>query len=282
MGTSRNPVAANYLGVRRKGDNGLSAYELAVRLGYNGTLDQWIASLKGEPGLGEQGRTGYSNYEIAVRNGFEGNEEEWLLSLKGNDGYTPIKGIDYIDGKEVEFRSDGSYIQWRYVGNPYWQNLIVLSALKGDTGDKGLKGDPGNNGVTPIKGIDYFDGDAFTYEDFTPEQLAGLKGDKGNPFIYSDFTQEQLDGLKGDKGDPGTTDFTELINKPTQLSDINSTEGTKLSGIEDGANNYTHPINHSPSIITQDSSNRFVTDTEKSTWNNKPDNGFIIAMAIAL
>ena len=36
-------------------------------------------------------------------------------------------------------------------------------------------------------------------------------------------------------------------------------------------NDYTHPANHSPSIITQDASNRFVTDTEKSTWNGKSD-----------
>lgn len=34
-------------------------------------------------------------------------------------------------------------------------------------------------------------------------------------------------------------------------------------------NNYTHPANHSPSVITQDSSNRFVSDAEKTTWNNK-------------
>jgi len=44
---------------------------------------------------------------------------------------------------------------------------------------------------------------------------------------------------------------------------------TKLDGIATGANNYTHPANHPPSIITQDASNRFVTDTEKSTWNAK-------------
>lgn len=48
-----------------------------------------------------------------------------------------------------------------------------------------------------------------------------------------------------------------------------ATERTKLSGIATGANNYTHPANHPPSIITQDSSNRFVTDAEKSTWNGK-------------
>ena len=35
---------------------------------------------------------------------------------------------------------------------------------------------------------------------------------------------------------------------------------------------YTHPTNHQPSIISQDSSNRFVTDIEKSTWNGKQAN----------
>jgi hypothetical protein len=33
--------------------------------------------------------------------------------------------------------------------------------------------------------------------------------------------------------------------------------------------NYTHPVNHPPSIISQDPSNRFVTDAEKVTWNAK-------------
>ena len=44
---------------------------------------------------------------------------------------------------------------------------------------------------------------------------------------------------------------------------------TKLDGIATGANNYTHPANHPPSIITQDASNRFVTDAEKTAWNAK-------------
>lgn len=32
---------------------------------------------------------------------------------------------------------------------------------------------------------------------------------------------------------------------------------------------YVHPSNHSPSIILQDSNNRFVSDAEKNTWNAK-------------
>ena len=56
-------------------------------------------------------------------------------------------------------------------------------------------------------------GDPFTYEDFTPEQLEGLrgpqgiqgeKGEKGDAFEYDDFTAEQLESLRGPKGDPGT------------------------------------------------------------------------------
>ena len=39
-----------------------------------------------------------SAYGIAVKNGFEGTEEEWLASLKGDSGYTPVKGVDFFDG----------------------------------------------------------------------------------------------------------------------------------------------------------------------------------------
>ena len=55
-------------------------------------------------GGGGSGSAGLSAYEVALKNGFEGSEEEWLVSLKGDkgdkgdkgeDGYTPIKGTDY-------------------------------------------------------------------------------------------------------------------------------------------------------------------------------------------
>ena len=34
-------------------------------------------------------------YEIAVKNGYEGTIDEWLASLKGEPGYTPKRGVDY-------------------------------------------------------------------------------------------------------------------------------------------------------------------------------------------
>ena len=53
---------------------------------------------------GGSGADGASAYEIAVKNGFEGTETEWLESLNGEDGKTPIKGEDYFteaDKKEI-------------------------------------------------------------------------------------------------------------------------------------------------------------------------------------
>ncbi len=42
----------------------------------------------------------------------------------------------------------------------------------------------------------YTRGLPFTFADFTPEQLAALKGDKGDPFLWSDFTPAQIELLK--------------------------------------------------------------------------------------
>jgi hypothetical protein len=65
----------------------------------------------------------------------------------------------------------------------------------------------------------------------------------------------------------------------------NSTSGfmsggdkNKLDNIAIEANNYIHPTNHLPSIITQDASNRFVTDAEKSIWNGKQANMSITSL----
>ena len=53
------------------GDTGLSAYELALQVGFVGTLEEWIASLKGAKG--EQGLQGIQG-------------EQGIQGLKGDEG----------------------------------------------------------------------------------------------------------------------------------------------------------------------------------------------------
>ena len=57
--------------------------------------------------------------------------------------------------------------------------------------------------------------------------------------------------------------------KQLSTNDYTTTEKNKLAGIEDNANNYIHPSTHPASMITQDSTHRFVTDVEKQTYEDK-------------
>ena len=106
--------------ISEKGNDGKSAYEIAVEHGFVGTETEWLESLKGVDGKdgvngkdgcdgrngvdglpgkdgksgadglpgrdGIDGTDGKSAYIIAVEHGFTGTENEWLQSLKGADG----------------------------------------------------------------------------------------------------------------------------------------------------------------------------------------------------
>lgn len=104
--------------------DGKSAYELAVENGYQGTLEEWLASLNGSTG-----QDGKSAYELAVENGYRGTLEEWLASLKGNAG---DKGDDGITPR-LEIRADGYW----YVSYDEGQSWTQLGQATGEPGEDG-------------------------------------------------------------------------------------------------------------------------------------------------
>ena len=57
---------------------------------------------------------------------------------------------------------------------------------------------------------------------------------------------------------------------------------TKLDGIATNANKYEHPENHPATMITEDETHRFVTDTEKEKWNNKASSDLVTISANGL
>ena len=63
----------------------------------------------------------------------------------GADGKDGADGQPGADGREVELRTTETHIQWRYVGDTEWKDLIALSEITGPKGDKGDKGDKGNS-----------------------------------------------------------------------------------------------------------------------------------------
>lgn len=93
--------------------------------------------------------------------------------------------------------------------------------------------------------LDSLKGTPFKYTDFTPEQLANLKGPKGesgpkgddgeqgpkgDAFTYKDFTEEQLKALKGPKGDKGDPGVPGPKGDPFTYADFTAEQLQALKG----------------------------------------------------
>ena len=108
------------------------------------------------------------------------------------------------------------------IGSGYIAGPQGPAGRDGRDGLTGPEGPRGPQGIQGEQGIPGPKGDAFTYEDFTPEQLeslkgpkgdTGLQGPKGEPFRFEDFTQEQLEKLKGPAGTGGNVDLSAYTTK---------------------------------------------------------------------
>lgn len=142
---------------------------------------------------------------------------------------------------------------------------IAIGRVVGDTGEKGDTGD------------------AFTYDDFTPEQLAGLKGDAGDtgPAGPKGDTGDKGDtGETGNKGDTGETGATGEKGEQGPKGDTGDTGATGDTGpagakgdtgatgigttIKGSYNTYQELINAHPTGNATDS---YLVDGSLYVWN---------------
>lgn len=177
----------------------------------------------------EQFNVGESAYEIAVREGFEGSETEWLESLKGEQGPAGKDGVDGVvtfealtDEQRASLKGDkgdkGDTGTQGPKGEKGDQGIQGPQGEKGDKGDigpqgpKGDKGDKGDIGPQGPQGIQGETGPQGPQGErgltgnvgaTGPQGPRGYQGDKGEPFKYSDFTPEQLAALVGPQGEQG-------------------------------------------------------------------------------
>lgn len=122
------------------------------------------------------------------------------LTPKGD--YDKTKSYEILDLVQHEGSSYVSLINNNLtdVTSDSWQ----LIAIKGSQGEKGIQGEKGN---------------AFVYDDFTPEQLLSLKGDKGDTGAEGKQGERGIQGEQGEKGNNGEnakylafSDKTEFLN----------------------------------------------------------------------
>jgi hypothetical protein len=179
-----------------KGEQGLPGLDgKSLEFHWNGT----------QLGIRIEGETTYQYVDLKGEKGDKGDN--------GEDGYTPIKGIDYFDGKDgksLEFHWNGTQLGIRKEGETTYQYVN----LKGDKGDKGDQGIPGKN-------LEF---------NWNGTQL-GIRQEGQSNYTYVD-----LKGAKGDKGDKGDTGNTGATGKSIEFH----WNGTSLGIRQEGQSSYQY------------------------------------------
>ena len=123
---------------------------------------------------GPKGDKGEEGTGVTIKGRYDSLSALIAAHPKGNEGDA------YMVGTNLYAWSGSAWIDCGNIQGP--------KGDKGDTGPQGLRGIQGEKGATGERGA-------------TGPQ--GAKGEKGDAFTYADFTQEQLAALKGPKGDTG-------------------------------------------------------------------------------
>lgn len=196
----------------------MSAYGLAVRQGFKGTLDEWLASLQGMPGKdGAQGPPGkaftYDDFtpeQLAELTGPEGPQgprgpqgPQGVQGPKGDAGtgldilgtYTsvealraavtqPKQGNMYNVGETAPY----NVYMWDTTNGGEWLNQGQLQGAKGEQGPQGIQGPIGPQGEQGDQG---------------PQGEQGVQGPQGPPGPQGETGPQGPQGPPGPQGVPG-------------------------------------------------------------------------------
>lgn len=90
-------------------------------------------TIQGDAGGGTIGKNGASAYEIAVKNGFEGSEQEWLESLQGERGASILHVEDSVTYRREEYPNGYSKSWFEMPVQTIKSQAGVNEVLVGDT-----------------------------------------------------------------------------------------------------------------------------------------------------
>ena len=125
----------------KEGNNGKSAYELAVENGYSGTVEEWLESL-----VGTNGNTG-----ITPQLRINSNDNKWEVSYDNGTTWTSLgveatgsNGKEGDNGITPQLRINSNDNKWEvsYDNGTTWTSLGVEA-----TGSNGKEGEKGEQGV---------------------------------------------------------------------------------------------------------------------------------------
>ena len=220
------------------GNGEYNKYQNTITL-YNSYIQEyqrWYATVY-RPADGEMEVQGYylSAYAIAVKHGFSGSEEDWIASLKGEKGDPGERGLDgeglnivgFYDtydelvagvpdptpGEAYGVGAEDPYVIyiWDKVSQT-WKNNGTIKGDPGIPGSNGKDGQPGNDGTTFTPNVD--DEGNLSWSNADGKQNPPTKNIRGP--AGADGAAGK-DGSNGQPGNDGTT-FTPNVDDEGNLS----------------------------------------------------------------
>ena len=216
------------------GTRGYSAYEVAVRNGYEGTEQEWLDSLVGPQG--EQGIEGKSAYEVAVENGYIGTEEEWVNDFLTPDGYYNKTQVDVklkvkpyyfntiADMKSADLEDGDCVITlgYRSIGDGGDATYKIRNIQEGDIYD--------DAGIIQIN--DLIVAELLVNDNITPETVGAYGDGIHDDHDYIEYCLEKYGTISL------IQDKTYLTNSPINVKFKNIINGNNATIIGDGTTNY--------------------------------------------
>lgn len=156
---------------------------------------------------------------LLAGNGVTITHNAGLITISANgagaDGQDGADGQNGVDGRNIELLNSGTHIQWRYVGDATWTNLVALTAITGPQGPAGTNGAAGATGQTGPAGA---------------AGANGIQGPQGTPGIQGP------QGIQGIQGEPGTPN--------TVISQVEAETGTATTARAVSAASLARDINY--------------------------------------
>ena len=212
----------------KMGTKGYSAYELAVQQGFEGTIDEWLTSLKGEKG--EDGSIVFEELTEEQKEMLRGPKgepflysdftQEQLESLRGPQGIQGETGPRVEQGPQGIQGPTGATGATGATGPTGPQGEQGEKGEPGEQGPQGIEGPQGNTGPQGPAGTPGADGKAATVKVGTVTTLeAGSNatvtnvGTETNAILNFGIPQG-TPGEGGGSSEGGTTNYLLLENKP--------------------------------------------------------------------
>lgn len=119
------------------------------------------------------------------------------------------------DAREIELQKSSTALQWRYVGENEWNDLISLAEITGPQGEQGIPGPQGSTGPQGEPGEPGAQG---------PKGDTGPQGEKGETGVQGE------QGPAGPAGEPGKDGrgITSVTIKENGHLEINYSDGTDV------------------------------------------------------